>query len=75
MVDDVLDLTQSAEIMGKSVGSDARDQKTTFMTFYDVQGAKDYAARLTARAIDAVSEIEGSEGLVALASYLMERNY
>ena len=26
-------------------------------------------------AIDAVKEIEGSEGLVALATYLMERNY
>ena len=75
VVDDVLDATQSAEIMGKSVGSDARDKKTTFMTFYDVQGAKDYAAVLTARAIDAVKDIEGSEGLVALANYLVERNY
>ena len=75
VVDDMLDCTQSAEIMGKSVGSDARDQKTTFMTFYDVQGAKDYAARLTAQAIDAVKDLPGSEGLIALATYLMERNY
>ena len=75
VVDDVLDCTQSAEIMGKSVGGDARDQKTTFMRFYDVQGAKDYAERLTAAAIEAVENIEGSENLVALAKYLAKRSY
>ena len=61
VMDDVLDCTQSAEIMGKSVGGDARDQKTTFMSFYDVQGAKAYAADLTARATDAIKELAGSE--------------
>ncbi len=74
VVDDVLDCTQTVEVMGKSVGSDARDHKTTFMCFYDVQGAKEYAAKLTAEAIDAIKHIEGNENLVALAAYLIERN-
>ncbi len=75
VMDDVLDLTQSAEIMGKSVGGDARDQKTTFMTFYDVAGAKAYAARLTDRAKDAIKNIEGSQNLIALAEFLANRSY
>ncbi len=75
VIDDVLDCTQSAEVMGKSVGGDARDQKTTFMRFYDVQGAMEYAQRLTDAAIDAVENIEGSENLVALAKYLAKRSY
>lgn len=75
VMDDVLDATQTAEIMGKSVGSDARDNKTTFMRFYDVEGAKDYAARLTDNAIDAVMPLENSQGLINLANYLMNRSY
>ena len=75
VMDDVLDCTQSAEIMGKSVGGDARDQKTTFMSFYDVQGAKAYAADLTARATDAIKELAGSENLIELANYLAKRSY
>jgi geranylgeranyl pyrophosphate synthase len=61
--------------MGKSVGGDARDQKTTFMTFYDVQGARAYAADLTEKAIAAIKDIAGSENLIALANYLAQRSY
>jgi geranylgeranyl pyrophosphate synthase len=75
VMDDVLDCTQTAEIMGKSVGGDARDQKTTFMTFYDVQGARAYAADLTEKAIAAIKDIAGSENLIALANYLAQRSY
>ena len=75
VLDDVLDVTQTAEVMGKSVGSDARDQKTTFMRFYDVEGARAYAKRLTESAIDAIAPLENSHGLIELAKYLMNRNY
>ena len=75
VLDDVLDVTQTAEVMGKSVGSDARDQKTTFMRFYDVEGARAYAKRLTENAIDAIAPLENSHGLIELAKYLMNRNY
>lgn len=75
VIDDVLDCTQSAEQLGKSVGSDARDQKTTFMSFYDVESAKAYAAELTERAITAIQGIENGQGLVQLAQYLMARDH
>ena len=75
VIDDVLDCTQSAEQLGKSVGSDARAQKTTFMSFYDVENAKLYAKELTDRSISAIGEIENNESLIALAQFLMARDY
>lgn len=73
VIDDILDRTASAEELGKSVGGDAEHNKTTFLTYYDCEGAKAYAAELTERAIAAVEGFEGSDGLVALAKYLLER--
>jgi geranylgeranyl pyrophosphate synthase len=45
------------------------------MTFYDVQGAKAYAADLTEKAIAAIKDIAGSENLIELARYLSKRSY
>lgn len=74
VIDDVLDCTQSAETLGKSVGSDQRDGKTTFMSFYSVEDAKEYAKQLTKEAIGALDNVPRTESLVELAVYLMERN-
>ncbi len=75
VIDDILDCTQSAEALGKSVGSDQKDGKTTFMRFYDVEGARAYAQRLTRDAIASVETLENSQNLVTLAEYLAQRNY
>ena len=75
VIDDILDCTQSAEVLGKSVGSDAKDGKTTFMTFYDVQGARAYARELTDRAISAIRTLPECDRLVELAEYLVQRDY
>ncbi len=75
VIDDILDCTESAEALGKSVGSDQKDGKTTFMRFYDVDGARAYAQQLTHDAIAVVGTIENSRNLVTLAEYLAQRNY
>ena len=75
VIDDILDATGSEEELGKSVGGDAEHEKTTFLSYYDVAGAKEYAARLTEDAISAISALENSEVLTDLAVYLLERNH
>ena len=75
VIDDILDATGSEEELGKSVGGDAEHEKTTFLCYYDVAGAKEYAASLTAEAVSAVSVLEHSEELTDLAVYLLERTY
>ena len=74
IIDDVIDVTVSEDILGKS-GSDAENNKTTFMTYYSVEDAKAYAARLTAEAISAISDYSGSETLTDFAAYLLDRDH
>lgn len=73
IIDDIMDVTVSEEVLGKSAGSDAENGKTTFMTYYSVEDAKAYAAKLTAEAISAISDYAGSEVLTDLAAYLLDR--
>ena len=39
IVDDILDVTATTEELGKPVGSDAENDKTTFITLYGLEGA------------------------------------
>ena len=73
IIDDILDAQSTAEELGKSVGSDARDGKTTFLSFMSADEARSYARRVTNAAIDAVAGYHGSETLVALAEWLLTR--
>ena len=75
VIDDILDAVSSAEVLGKSVGGDAEHHKTTFLTYFDIEGAKTYAEELTKEAVEAVSHWENSDTLEALARYLLERTY
>ena len=73
VIDDILDATSSAEVLGKSVGGDADHNKNTFLSFSTVAEAEAYADCLTAEAVELVAPFAGSERLVALARYLAVR--
>lgn len=75
IVDDVLDVISDTETLGKSVGSDAKCEKTTFLSFYSVEEALAYAAELTSRGAEAIAHLDGSDFLVGLADYLLNRKY
>ena len=75
IVDDVLDVISDTETLGKSVGSDVRCEKTTFLSFYSVEEALAYAGRVSAQGAEAIADVEGSELLIALSDYLLNRKY
>ena len=73
IIDDVLDAESTADELGKSVGSDARDGKTTYLSFMSAAEAREEARRVTNEAINAVKHYPGSEMLVSLAEWLLVR--
>ena len=75
IVDDVLDAISDAETLGKSIGSDAKSQKTTFLTYFSTDEALAYAARVTDEAKKALDGIEGNEILCELADALVKRSF
>lgn len=72
-VDDLLDVIGDESVVGKSL-SDKDNNKTTFLTFFDIEGVKAYAKRLTEEAIEEIELINNSDTLRELAWYLLERN-
>jgi geranylgeranyl pyrophosphate synthase len=74
IVDDVLDKYGNAEDLGKPIGSDEKNGKVTFVSFYSREEALDIAAKMTHEAICAIKNLPQSDNLVKLAKYLLERN-
>ena len=75
IVDDVLDVTADAALLGKPIGSDADNEKTTFLTYYTTDEALQQARLVTNEAKEALAEIPNNEFLMGLADYLVSRNH
>lgn len=75
IADDVLDVTASAEKMGKPTGADAAAGRHTFPAVVGLERARQMAQDHVTRAIAAVESLEGKDGpLAALARYSVERS-
>lgn len=69
--DDILDVTATTEELGKPVLSDEKNEKSTFVSLYGVDGTKRLLEETTEKAIASLPE--GAELLKELALYLLER--
>jgi geranylgeranyl diphosphate synthase, type II len=77
VIDDILDVTQTSEILGKSAGKDVAAKKATYPAVIGLEKSRTEAKRLTREAHDALSIFNNrdAETLHALANYLLEREY
>ncbi len=74
IVDDVLDVTQSSEQLGKTAGKDTAAEKVTYPALYGIEESLRRADVLVAQAFTALEPFkERAETLKALARYLVER--
>lgn len=72
--DDILDVTGSSEELGKPVGSDEDNNKTTYVSLREIENAQKDVEKLTSAAISRLSEFQNTEFLEALSRYLVNRN-
>jgi geranylgeranyl diphosphate synthase type II len=77
IIDDILDVTQTSEILGKSAGKDVAAKKATYPAVIGLEKSRVEARRLTREAHDVLSIFTDreAEALHALANYLLQREY
>ncbi len=75
IVDDILDVTATAEELGKPVGSDTDNNKSTYVSLLGIDKCKALVSELTQEAIDVLSVFDGDiTALKDLALSLANRN-
>lgn len=75
IVDDILDVTESDEQLGKPHGSDERHGKLTYVSLFGLERARELAAESHAKATAALAEAHGAtDDLRRVADYIFTRN-
>ena len=73
--DDMLDVTSTAEVLGKPIGSDAQEHKNTYVVLMGLDGCKKTVDRLTSAAKAILSDaFDDTQFLCELADSLAKRN-
>jgi geranylgeranyl diphosphate synthase type II len=76
VIDDILDVTQTSEKLGKSAGKDLAAKKATYPAVIGLEKSRAEARRLTHQAHAALKSLgENARVLRALADYLLAREY
>ena len=75
VIDDILDVTQTSEQLGKTAGKDTKARKATYPAIVGLEKSRKIAAQLTGRAFAALKPFRGrAAALEALAQYLLQRD-
>jgi geranylgeranyl diphosphate synthase type II len=76
VIDDILDVTQTSEKLGKSAGKDVAAEKATYPSLVGLERSRNMAKRLTAEARAALQPFGvRAEHLMGMAEYLLGREY
>lgn len=74
ITDDILDVTSDAETLGKPVGSDEKNGKSTYVSLLGIDKCRETAAILTNKALSVLSSFDGdTDNLKSVTEYLLKR--
>jgi geranylgeranyl diphosphate synthase, type II len=75
VIDDILDVTQTSEKLGKTAGKDTKAQKATYPSIVGLEKSRKIAEQLTDKAFAALKFFKGrAVALETLADYLLRRD-
>jgi len=75
ITDDLLDVTQTTEVLGKTAGKDERAEKATYPSIYGIEETRELAEKVHSEAIGELNNIERStEILREIADFILNRN-
>jgi geranylgeranyl diphosphate synthase type II len=75
VIDDILDVTQTSEKLGKTAGKDTKAQKATYPSIVGLERSRKIARQLTQRAFNSLKGFRGKAlALEALAEFLLRRD-
>lgn len=76
IMDDILDITSDEATLGKPVGSDEKNEKSTVVSFVGLEKAQDMVDDYTQKAIVALDSINGDTSVLKeFALYMKNRKY
>lgn len=74
VADDILNVEGNPEVMGKAVGTDRLNKKSTYPSLLGLDASKQFAQKLIRQALQALETFDNkAEPLRALATYIIER--
>jgi geranylgeranyl diphosphate synthase type II len=74
IVDDILDVEETSEVLGKTAGKDVAQHKMTFPAVYGLARAKEMAQEEKDAALDAISQFDQrADGLREIAARIVDR--
>jgi geranylgeranyl diphosphate synthase type II len=75
ITDDLLDVTATAQDLGKTPGKDARAKKATYPALYGIESARQHAVEIHEETCDALAPIKQSTQLLStLADFILHRS-
>lgn len=76
VIDDILDVTQTTEQLGKTAGKDEAVEKSTYPAILGLEASKKEATRLTLAALAALNPLgEKASKLKQIADHMLKRKY
>ena len=74
IVDDILDVTSSSEVLGKTAGKDAKVKKATYPALYGIEASRQYAQELMTSALEDIHDLgDEANTLRGLARFIVSR--
>ena len=76
IIDDILDCSGDERMLGKPVGSDDKNGKTTLVSLLGMDKCRETAEKLTCEAMECLDMFDGDNtNLKVITEYLLSRNY